>query len=90
MASSQRLFEHLSGCSVGFSTLRGSGCVYIVNLGEHHVFHMLCVCVLNDIFTFGDIVIWGLLCMWALSQSYEECVECGLIVGCLGYSMRQL
>ena len=39
VASSQRLFEHRSGCSVGFSTLRGSGCVYIVNLGEH-VFHM--------------------------------------------------
>lgn len=43
MASSQRLFEHRGGGSVGFffiKTLRGSGCVYIVNLGEH-VFYML-------------------------------------------------
>lgn len=37
----QRLCEHRNGCNVGFSTQRGSGCVYIVNHGEH-VFHMLC------------------------------------------------
>ena len=65
MASSQRLFEHRSGCSVGFSTLRGSGCVYIVNLGEH-VFHMfslslccLCVCVCMYVF-----VVCVYVCLW--------------------------
>lgn len=62
-------------------------CVYCEPWGTC-ISYVLSLSVLNDIFTFGDIVIWGLLCMWALSQSYEACVECGLIVGCLGYSMR--